>query len=80
MYSLFNSLDGYHPTSLVLNCENYHWSDYSAGGDIIMQDTYPIGINATWSVRWVRLILSFYLLNISTDRLSAEHPCDARPR
>ncbi|KAM5540974.1 hypothetical protein V8D89_005285 [Ganoderma adspersum] len=51
-YSLINSLDGYHPISLVLNCENYHWSDYSAGGDIIMQDTYPIGINATWSVRW----------------------------
>ncbi|KAI1787420.1 hypothetical protein LXA43DRAFT_713557 [Ganoderma leucocontextum] len=51
-YSLINSLDGYHPIALVLNCENYHWSDYSAGGDIIMQDTYPIGINATWSVRW----------------------------
>ncbi|PIL25753.1 hypothetical protein GSI_11503 [Ganoderma sinense ZZ0214-1] len=51
-YSLINSLDGYHPISLVLNCENYHWSEYSAGGDIIMQDTYPIGINATWSVRW----------------------------
>ncbi|KAI1787409.1 hypothetical protein LXA43DRAFT_712840 [Ganoderma leucocontextum] len=51
-YDLINSLDGYHPVSLVLNCENYYWPEYSAGGDIIMQDTYPIGINATYSVRW----------------------------
>ncbi|PIL25773.1 hypothetical protein GSI_11523 [Ganoderma sinense ZZ0214-1] len=51
-YDLINSLDGYHPVSLVLNCENYYWPEYSAGADIIMQDTYPIGINATWSVRW----------------------------
>ncbi len=54
-YDLINSLDGYHPVSLVLNCENYYWPEYSAGSDIIMQDTYPIGINATYSVRWVRL-------------------------
>ncbi|KAM5540947.1 hypothetical protein V8D89_005258 [Ganoderma adspersum] len=51
-YDLINSLDGYHPVSLVLNCENYYWPEYSAGADIIMQDTYPIGINATYSVRW----------------------------
>ena len=56
-YDLINSLDGYHPVSLVLNCENYYWPEYSAGADIIMQDTYPIGINATYSVRWVRLAL-----------------------
>ena len=56
-YDLINSLDVYHPVSLVLNCENYYWPEYSAGADIIMQDTYPIGINATYSVRWVRLAL-----------------------
>ena len=58
-YDLINSLDGYHPVSLVLNCRNYYWPEYSAGGDIIMQDTYPIGINATWSVRFVRPSLSY---------------------
>ena len=57
-YDLIYSLDGYHPVSLVLNCENYYWPEYSAGSDIIMQDTYPIGINATYSVRWVRRFIS----------------------
>lgn len=53
-YDLINSLDGYHPVSLVLNCENYFWPEYTAGSDIVMQDTYMIGINATYSVVWVR--------------------------
>ena len=79
-YSLINSLDGYHPISLVLNCENYHWSDYSAGGDIIMQDTYPIGINATWSVRWVCLLLFRYRMNVYANNTTAEHARDARLR
>jgi hypothetical protein len=35
--------------ALVLNCQNYYFSDYSAGADIVMEDAYPIGINATWS-------------------------------
>ena len=52
-YDLIYSLDGYHPVSLVLNCENYYWTDYTAGADIVMQDTYMIGINATYSVVWV---------------------------
>ncbi|KAI0354196.1 hypothetical protein OH77DRAFT_1426229 [Trametes cingulata] len=51
-YDLIYSLDGYHPVSLVLNCENYYWTEYTAGADIVMQDTYMIGINATWSVRF----------------------------
>ncbi|EJU00465.1 hypothetical protein DACRYDRAFT_109183 [Dacryopinax primogenitus] len=49
---LIYELDGYHPVSLVLNCQNYHWSEYTSGADIIMEDPYPIGINATYSVRW----------------------------
>ena len=53
-YDLIYSLDGYHPVSLVLNCENYYWTEYTSGTDIVMQDTYPIGTNATWSVEWVR--------------------------
>ena len=52
-YDLIYALDGYHPVSLVLNCEDYYWTEYTAGSDIVMQDTYPVGINATWSVEWV---------------------------
>jgi hypothetical protein len=52
-YDLIYSLDGgYHPVSLVLNCENYLFESFAYGTDIVMQDTYPIGINATNSVVW----------------------------
>ncbi|OCB91484.1 hypothetical protein A7U60_g1259 [Sanghuangporus baumii] len=52
-YELIKSLDGaYHPVSLVLNCQNYFFADYITGADVVMQDAYPIGINATFSVRW----------------------------
>jgi hypothetical protein len=55
--NLITSLDGgdgnggagYHPISLVLNCENYYFTDYASGADIVMQDTYVIGNNATFS-------------------------------
>jgi len=46
------SVDGYHPVSLVLNCQDYYWTEYTSGADIIMEDPYPIGINATWSVQY----------------------------
>ncbi|PQE16475.1 glycoside hydrolase subgroup catalytic core protein [Rutstroemia sp. NJR-2017a BBW] len=51
-YSQLKSLDPYHPVSLVLNCQNFYYEDYSAGADIIFQDAYPVGINATWSIPW----------------------------
>ncbi|ROW07338.1 hypothetical protein VMCG_03939 [Cytospora schulzeri] len=51
-YNLLASLDKYHPTALVLNCQNYYFKEYSAGADIIMEDVYPIGINATYSKKW----------------------------
>ncbi|THH04216.1 hypothetical protein EW145_g5685 [Phellinidium pouzarii] len=52
--NLINSLDGggYHPVSLVLNCDNYYFTEYTNGTDIVMQDAYPISINATYSVQW----------------------------
>ncbi|KAH9020755.1 hypothetical protein EDB84DRAFT_555092, partial [Lactarius hengduanensis] len=50
--ALIASLDPYRPSSLVLNCQDYFFSDYAAGTPILMQDAYPIGINATYSVRW----------------------------
>ncbi|KAF8757931.1 peptidase A1 family [Rhizoctonia solani] len=46
---LINELDGYHPVALVLNCQDYYFAEYTAGSQIILQDTYPIGVNATWS-------------------------------
>ncbi|TFK29193.1 hypothetical protein FA15DRAFT_664517 [Coprinopsis marcescibilis] len=59
-YNHITSLDGsnglgnpgYHPVSLVLNCQDYEWSAYSEGADIVMQDTYMIGNNATHSIVW----------------------------
>ncbi|KAL0574087.1 hypothetical protein V5O48_007872 [Marasmius crinis-equi] len=58
--NLINSLDGgdgaggsgYHPVSLVLNCENYQFTAYSNGADILLQDTYTIGNNLTHSTEW----------------------------
>lgn len=36
-YDLINQIDGYHPVSLVLNCENYYFTEYGINGaDIIM--------------------------------------------
>lgn len=51
-YSLLASEDKYHPTALVLNCQNYFFEQYTAGTDIIMEDAYPVGINATFSTKW----------------------------
>jgi hypothetical protein len=58
--SLITSLDGsdgnggagYHPVSLVLNCENFFWSEYASGADVLLQDTYMIGNNVTFSNQW----------------------------
>lgn len=51
-YDLLASLDKYHPTALVLNCQNYYFKEYTAGADIIMEDAYPVGINTTYSTKW----------------------------
>jgi hypothetical protein len=41
----------YHPTALVLNCDNYYFDPYQNGADYVMTDPYPVGINATYS-KW----------------------------
>ncbi|KAL8920158.1 MAG: hypothetical protein Q9208_006404 [Pyrenodesmia sp. 3 TL-2023] len=51
-YSFIKSLDPYHPISLCLNCQNYHFQEYSAGADIIMADIYPIGTNTEYSTKY----------------------------
>lgn len=51
-YDLIYSLDGYHPVSLVLNCEDYYWPEYTAGSDIAMLDVYMVGNNVSFSTMW----------------------------
>ncbi|GAM83774.1 hypothetical protein ANO11243_017640 [Dothideomycetidae sp. 11243] len=51
VYEYLKRVDPYHPTGLVLNCANYYFDEYSVGTDYIMEDAYPIGINATFS-KW----------------------------
>ncbi|KAG2151026.1 uncharacterized protein EDB93DRAFT_317723 [Suillus bovinus] len=51
-YDLIYQLDGYHPISIVLNCQDYNFSPYVNGADIVLHDAYPIGINATFSPVW----------------------------
>ena len=34
------------------NCENYYFTQYTSGADIVMQDTYMIGNNVTFSSQW----------------------------
>ncbi|KAL8772271.1 MAG: hypothetical protein Q9209_002483 [Squamulea sp. 1 TL-2023] len=51
-YAFIKSLDPYHPVSLCLNCQNYHFQEYSAGGDIILADVYPIGTNTSYSTKY----------------------------
>ena len=51
-YNKIYDVDGYHPVSLVLNCQDYEFEAYTTGTDIVMQDAYVIGINATHSVVW----------------------------
>lgn len=48
-YDLVKSIDPWHPVSICLNCLNYYFEDYTSGGDIIMSDPYPIGVNTSWS-------------------------------
>lgn len=52
-YDLIYELDGYHPVSLVLNCENYYFQEYGLdGADIVLVDPYPIALNGAWSKRY----------------------------
>lgn len=50
--AIYKKDQGYHPVSLVLNCQDYYYSQYAAGADILMQDAYMIGNNVTFSSQW----------------------------
>lgn len=58
-YQYLKRVDPYHPTGLVLNCQNYYFDKYTTGTDYIMEDAYPIGINATFS-KWGTVCNSTY--------------------
>lgn len=51
-YDLLKQQDPYHPTGLVLNCDNYYFKQYTSGADYIMEDAYPVAINPTYSIPW----------------------------
>ena len=51
-YDQLKELDPYHPVSLVLNCQNFYYKEYTSGADIVFEDAYPVAINATWSIPW----------------------------
>ncbi|KAK5712957.1 hypothetical protein LTR17_017797 [Elasticomyces elasticus] len=51
-YDILKQQDPYHPTALVLNCDNYYFEEYSSGADYIMEDAYPIGIDPIYSRPW----------------------------
>lgn len=58
-YNTIASLDKYHPVSLVLNCKDYYFGEYGKGADILLEDAYPVGINATYS-KWGTVCNSTY--------------------
>ena len=49
---LIRQLDPYHPTALVLNCDDYYFGPYSSGTDILLIDVYSVAMNPLWSKRW----------------------------
>lgn len=49
-YQKIYEVDGYHPVSVTLNCENYKFIEYGLyGADQIGVDPYPINLNGAWS-------------------------------
>ncbi|KAF2247709.1 hypothetical protein BU26DRAFT_460064 [Trematosphaeria pertusa] len=48
-YNAIRAIDQYHPISLVLNCANFYFREYTAGADIILEDTYPLILSSTFS-------------------------------
>ncbi|KAF2437565.1 hypothetical protein P171DRAFT_178827 [Karstenula rhodostoma CBS 690.94] len=48
-YDHIKSIDPYHPVSLVLNCYNFYFKEYTSGADIILEDTYNLIKSSTFS-------------------------------
>ena len=54
-YDLLKELDPYHPVSLVLNCQNFCYEEYSSGADIVFEE-------AGFSVPQVSCLMPRYLI------------------
>ncbi|KAL5435305.1 hypothetical protein PMIN07_006607 [Paraphaeosphaeria minitans] len=48
-YNHIRKIDPYHPTSLVLNCYNFYFEEYTSGADIVLEDTYNLIKSSTFS-------------------------------
>lgn len=48
-YDRIRSIDPYHPVSLVLNCYNFYFREYTSGADIILEDAYNLIKSSTFS-------------------------------
>lgn len=48
-YKHIKKVDPYHPVSLVLNCANFYFREYTSGADIILEDIYPVAVNTSFS-------------------------------
>ena len=59
---------------MTLNCQNYYFAEYSAGADILMEDAYPIGINATYSTKWDTPVNRTYGALLHTWRSTVQLP------
>jgi hypothetical protein len=59
-YGWLQEADPYHPVSLVLNCANFHFGEYTAGTDIILEDVYPIATNNSYSTVYNTVCNSTY--------------------
>lgn len=52
-YQQLYELDGYHPVSVTLNCENYKFIEYGINGaDQIRVDPYPVNVAAAFSRKY----------------------------
>lgn len=51
-YDHIYELDGYHPVSLALNCQDYFFEQYTTGADIILPDVYMIGVDTSFSSKY----------------------------
>ncbi|KAF8243070.1 hypothetical protein K440DRAFT_606648 [Wilcoxina mikolae CBS 423.85] len=48
-YRTIQEMDGYHPISFTPNCQNYFFTQYASGADIVVPDIYPVGNNPKFS-------------------------------
>jgi len=61
-YDLIYQMDGYHPISIVLNCEDYNFSPYVTGADIVLH----VGIQSNLIIRVSNLLSRMLILLVST--------------